>query len=92
MTTRIKIAACDVRLGDLIYNGLGTSKHPTDTWEAITQVNFVDGFIQLITGHPDLPPGEFWFEPDEPVVVIRHPPAEPETPASKPDKKHRRHI
>jgi hypothetical protein len=37
MTTRIKIGAAEVRLGDLIYNGLGTSKHPTDTWETITQ-------------------------------------------------------
>ncbi len=36
MTTRIKIAAAEVQLGDLIYNGLGTSKHPTDTWETIT--------------------------------------------------------
>ena len=38
MTTRIKLAASDVRVGDLIYNGLGTSKHPTDAWEVITQV------------------------------------------------------
>jgi hypothetical protein len=45
MTTRIKIAAAEVQFGDLIYNGLGTSKHPTDTWETITQVNEVDGLI-----------------------------------------------
>ncbi len=45
MTTRIKIAAAEVQLGDLIYNGLGTSKHPTDTWETITQINVVDGLI-----------------------------------------------
>ena len=73
MTTRIKIAAAEVQLGDLIYNGLGTSKHPTDTWESITQVNVVDGLILLITGRLSGPHGEFWYESDELVVVVRHP-------------------
>lgn len=81
MTIRITVAASDVQIGDFIYNGLGTSKHPTDAWEAITYVNSVDGLIQLITGRLNTPHGEFWFEADEPVVVVRHPPAEPE-PAS----------
>ncbi|MBS1189880.1 MAG: hypothetical protein H6R10_1672 [Rhodocyclaceae bacterium] len=88
MTTRITIAAGDIRIGDFIYNGLGTSKHPTDAWEAITQVNTVDGLIQLITGRLDTPHGEFWFEPDEPVVVVRHPPPEPEPVIAKPHRKH----
>lgn len=87
MTTKITIAAGDVRIGDIIYNGLGTSKHPTDAWEAITQVNSVDGLIQLITGRLDGPHGEFWFEPEETVVVIRHPPAEPEPAVAKPHNK-----
>lgn len=93
MTTRISIAAGDVRVGDIIYNGLGTSKHPTDAWEAITQVNSVDGLIQLITGRLDGPHGEFWFEQDESVVVVRHPPAEPKPAIAKPHNKraHGRH-
>ncbi len=88
MTSRITVAAGDVRIGDFIYNGLGTSKHPTDAWESITQVNSVDGLIQLITGRLDTPHGEFWFESDEPVVVVRHPPAEPEADIPIPHKKH----
>ncbi|HAT33375.1 MAG TPA: hypothetical protein DCW29_21765 [Janthinobacterium sp.] len=77
MTTRITVVADHARIGDLIYNGLGTGKHPTYAWEAITQVNSVDGLIQLITGHLDGPHGEFWFEPDESVVVVRRPQIEP---------------
>jgi len=77
MTTRITVAAGEVRTGDIIYNGLGTSKHPTDAWETITQVNSVDGLIQIITGRLDGHHAEFWFETDESVVVVRHPPAEP---------------
>lgn len=45
MITRIKIAVAEVQLDDLIYNALGTSKHPTDARETITQVNVVDGLI-----------------------------------------------
>jgi hypothetical protein len=74
MTTRITVPAADVRIGDIIYNGPGTSKHPTDAWEAITQINTVDGLIQLITGRLDGPHGEFWFEAEESVTVIHHPP------------------
>ncbi|CAN7199387.1 hypothetical protein LJR289_000545 [Pseudoduganella sp. LjRoot289] len=77
MTTRITVAADHARIGDMIYNGLGTGKHPTYAWEAITQVNSLDGLIQLITGRLDGPHGEFWFEPDESVVVVRRPPIEP---------------
>lgn len=87
MTTRITVAADDVRVGDIIYNGLGTSKHPTDAWEAITQVNSVDGLIQVVTGRLDGPHGEFWFEPDESVVVVRHPPPEPQPAIAKPHNK-----
>jgi len=87
MTTRIKIAAAEVRLGDLIYNGLGTSKHPTDTWETITQVSEVDGLILLITGHLNAPHGEFWYESDELVAVVRHPPQVPEAVVPKPHNK-----
>lgn len=92
MTSRITVAAGDVRIGDFIYNGLGTSKHPTDAWEAITQVNSVDGLVQLITGRLDTPHGEFWFEREESVVVVRHPPAAPEPTIAKPhDKRARGH-
>ncbi|SDY96511.1 hypothetical protein SAMN04515617_1376 [Collimonas sp. OK242] len=88
MTTRITVAADNVRIGDIIYNGLvGTGKHPTYAWEAITQVNSVDGLIQLITGRLDGPHGEFWFEPDESVVVVRHPPAEPKPAIAEPHNK-----
>ncbi|WP_313953782.1 hypothetical protein [Accumulibacter sp.] len=87
MTTRIKIGAAEVRPGDLIYNGLGTSKHPTDTWETITQVNVVDGLIFLITGRLSGPHGEFWYEPDELVAVVRHPPEVPEPVVAKPHNK-----
>ncbi len=88
MTTRITVAADNVRIGDIIYNGLvGTGKHPTYAWEAITQVNSVDGLIQLITGRLDGPHGEFWFETDESVVVVRHPPAEPKPAIAEPHNK-----
>lgn len=87
MTTRITVAADQTRIGDVIYNGLGTGKHPTYAWEAITQVNSVDGLIQLITGHLDGPHGEFWFEPDESLVVVRHPPMEPKAAAAEPGKR-----
>lgn len=87
MTTRITIAASEVRIGDIIYNGMGSSKRPTDTWETITQVNSVDGLFQLITGRLDSPHGEFWFEPEETVVVIRHPAPAPEPPIAKPHNK-----
>lgn len=88
MTTRISIQASEVRIGDFIYNGLGTSKHPTDSWETITRVDNVDGLILLITGRLDGPHGEFWFEPEETVVVVRHPPATPEPAPVKPQPKH----
>jgi len=90
MTTRITVAAGNARIGDLIYNGLGTGKHPTYAWEAITQVNSVDGLIQLITGHLESPHGEFWFESDESVVVVRHPPAEPKPAIADPHNKRTR--
>jgi len=90
MTNRITIAAADVRVGDHIYNGPGISKHPTHAWETITQVNSVDDLIVVITGSLDVPHGEFWFEPNESVVVVRYPPAEPEPPVAKPHHKHTR--
>jgi hypothetical protein len=86
MTTRITVAADHTRIGDMFYNGLGTGKHPTYAWEAITQVNSVDGLIQLITGHLDGPHGEFWFEPDESVVVVRRPPIEAKPASAEPNK------
>lgn len=86
MTNRITIAAADVRVGDHIYNGPASSDHPTHAWETITQVNTVDGLIILITGSLDIPHGEFWFEPDETVVVIRYPPPAPA--AATPERKH----
>ena len=71
----------------MFYNGLGTGKHPTYAWEAITQVNSVDGLIQLITGHLEGPHGEFWFEPDESVVVVRRPPIEAKPTTAEPNNK-----
>jgi hypothetical protein len=38
-----------------------------------------DGLIVLITGNLKGPHGEFWFEPDEQIEVIRY----PEPPAAK---------
>lgn len=90
MTTRITVAADHAMIGDMFYNGLGTGKHPTYAWEAITQVNSVDGLIQLITGHLEGPHGEFWFEPDESVVVVRRPPIESK-PATAEPKSQRTH-
>jgi len=84
LTTRITIPAAEVRVGDQFYDGPAVSNHPTFAWEAITHIHVVDGLIELITGNPDAPHGEFWFEPDEAVTVVRHPPAEPEQPAPKP--------
>lgn len=88
MTNRITITAAEVRIGDHIYNGPDSSKHPTHAWETVTQVDTVDGLILLLTGKPDVPHGEFWFEPDESVVVIRHPPPAPEPAPAKPHHKH----
>ncbi|WGG48714.1 hypothetical protein [Rugamonas sp. DEMB1] len=85
MTTRITVAADHAMIGDMFYNGLGTGKHPTYAWEAITQVNSVDGLIQLITGHLESH-GEFWFEPDESVVVVRRPPIESKPATAEPHK------
>ncbi len=77
MTNRITIAAADVRVDDHIYNGPGANAHPTFAWETVTQVNLVDGLIMLTAGRLDATNGEFWFEPDESVTVIRYPKAEP---------------
>lgn len=88
MTNRITIAARDVQVGDHIYNGPSASNHPTFAWETVTQINTDDGLIVLITGNLDTPHGEFWFEPDESVVVIRYPPPEPEKPVVKSHHKH----
>jgi hypothetical protein len=88
MTNRITVGAADVRVGDHFYNGPGASTHPTFAWEAITRINQVDGLIVLITGSLDTPHGEFWFEPTESVVIMRHPPAEAEKAVAKPHHKH----
>lgn len=88
MTNRISIPASEVQPEDHIYDGPGTNPHPTFAWETITRVNQVDGLIVLTIGRFDPPNNEFWFEPDETVTVIRHPKAEPEQPAAKPDHKH----
>lgn len=84
MTNRITIAAADVRVGDHIYDGPGANLHPTYAWETITRVNLVDGLIVLTAGRLDGTQGEFWFEPDEAVTVIRYPAEAAEKPAPKP--------
>lgn len=73
MTSKITVAASEVRVNDHIYNGTGTNAHPTFAWESVTEVRLVDGLILLITGNPKGPHGEFWLEPDEQIGVIRHP-------------------
>jgi hypothetical protein len=84
MTNRITIAAADVRIGDHIYNGPGPSAHPTFAWEIVTQVNLVDGLIVVISRSLDSPHGEFWFEADEPVAVMRYPLMDPDKAVAKP--------
>lgn len=88
MTNRITTTAADVQVGDHIYNGPGASAHPTFAWETVTRINMADGLVVLITGSLELPHGEFWFEPEEAVVVMRYPPPEPEKPAAKTPHKH----
>lgn len=88
MTHRITIAAAEVKAGDRIYDGPGANPHPTFAWEIVTGVKLVDGLVLVTAGRLDHAHGEFWFEPDEQVVVIRHPPAEPEKPALKSHNKH----
>ena len=75
MTNRITLAASEVRINDHIYNGTGTNAHPTNAWETITEARVEDGLIFLITGDKKGLHSEFWFEPDEQVVVIRYPAA-----------------
>jgi hypothetical protein len=87
MTNRITISAADARIGDHIYNGTGASAHPTFAWETITRVDMTDGLVVLITGSLELPHGEFWFEPDESIVVMRYPPGEPVKPVPPPQHK-----
>jgi hypothetical protein len=89
MTSKITVVASDVRVNDHIYNGPGTNDHPTFAWETITEVRSEDGLILLITGNLKGPHGEFWFEPDEQLTVIRYP--EPAAAAAPPAKSHARH-
>ena len=79
MTSKITVLASEVRINDHIYSGTGTNAHPTFAWETITEVRAEDGLILLITGNLKGPHGEFWFEPDEALMVIRYPePAAPQ--------------
>lgn len=86
MTSKITVAASEVRVSDHIYSGTGTNAHPTFAWETITEIRSEDGLILMITGNLKGPHGEFWFEPDEALVVIRYPePAAPQPgPATSP--------
>lgn len=89
MTNRITVAAGDIQLGDHIYDGPSTNAHPTFAWETVTQVRREDGLVVVVAGRLDSTNGEFWFEPDEAVVVIRHPPAQaPEKTSEKSRHKH----
>ena len=84
MTSKISMAATEVRVNDHIYNGTGSNTHPTFAWETVTEVRHEDGFILLITGDMKGLHGEFWLEPDEQIVVIRYPePAASVTPLAK---------
>jgi len=76
MTNRITVAASEVRVNDHIYNGPAINAHPTNAWETISEACVKDGLILLITGDKKgILHGEFCFEPDEQVVVIRYPAA-----------------
>jgi hypothetical protein len=89
MTSKITVAASDVQVKDQIYNGPGTNTHPTFAWETITEVRQEDGLILLITGNIKGLHGEIWLEPDEQIVVIRHPASViAATPPAKPTAKH----
>ena len=84
MTNKIPVAASEVRLNDHVYNGTGSNSHPTFAWETVTEVRVEDGLIFLITGDINGLHGEFWFEADEQLVVIRYPaPAAGTAPANK---------
>jgi hypothetical protein len=89
MTNKITVAAAAVRVNDHIYSGPGANAHPTFAWETVTEVRAEDGLILLITGNLQGPHGEFWYEPDEPIVVIRYPP--PAAAPAPPAKAHGRH-
>ena len=89
MTSKISVVASEVRVNDHIYSGTGTNEHPTFAWETITEVRSVDGLILLITGNLKGPHGEFWFEPDEQLMVIRY--AETAAVEPPPAKAHARH-
>jgi len=73
MTSRIAVAASEVRVDDHIYNGTGTNAHPTFAWETVTEVRIEDGLMLLITGNLKGLHGEFWLEPEEQIVVMRYP-------------------
>jgi len=84
MTNKITVVASDVRVNDHVYNGTGSNSHPTFAWETVTEVRVEDGLIFLITGDAKGLHGEFWFETDEQLVVIRYPePASGTTPPNK---------
>lgn len=89
MTSRINVAASEVRVRDHIYNGTGTNAHPTFAWETVTEVRNEDGLILLITGNKKGPHGEFWLEADEQIEVIRYP--EPPAAATLPAKASGKH-
>ena len=88
MTSKITVAASDVRVNDHIYNGTGSNAHPTFAWETVTEVRHEDGLILVITGNAKGPHGEFWFEAEEQIVVIRYPEPAAPAPAAKPKAGH----
>lgn len=88
MTSKITVAASEVRVNDHIYNGTGTNAHPTFAWETVTEVRHEDGLILLITGNAKGPHGEFWLEAEEEIVVIRYPEPPAPSPAAKPKAGH----
>ena len=72
MTNRITVAASEIRVKDHIYNGIANNAHPINAWETISEVIVVDGLILAIAGDRKGQHAEFWFEPEEQVVVIRY--------------------
>jgi len=60
-------------VNDYAYNGTESNSHPTFAWKPVTEVRVENGLIFMITGDAKGLHGEFWFENDEQLVVIRYP-------------------
>ena len=60
-------------MNDYADNGTESNSLPTFAWKTVTEVRVENGLIFMITGDAKGLHGEFWFENDEQLVVIRYP-------------------